>query len=738
MKRVYLYFLLMFASCYLHAQSYPGYRSSNYAGVNGVFFNPANIADSRYKWDVNVFGIDGFVGNNQNELKFKDITKSSFNADSLKSKLLRGNGDNLKALSRVDILGPSAMFNVGPRTAMAVTTRARIFANSSGINGRLAGAVIDGGEAKDAYPFNFAMSRGIVNTAGWTEIGVSVGQVLTPKESQHFLKGGLTLKYLAGVANAFLEMNNFNGTVNTGAGGTYLTNTTGQVKLNTTEANFADYDFGDFFKFNGHGVGGDIGVVYEYRIKQDYSMYTNDRWVNKYKLRVGVAVLDIGEIKFNKNSNQSGSWNTNIPAGQQFLLSQFKDKSVSDYKEILDNSPFFTPTANNTDDYKISLPTTVQANIDYNIAGPFYVNLAGQFATSKTNGLNLYAYNSYTLTPRVENARWGISVPINYNELTDFNAGLSLRFGPVFLGSGSVISSLFDSKQADLHFGVRFGMPYKKKVKPDTDKDGVYDDQDKCPTVPGVARYQGCPVPDTDKDGVNDEQDSCINEPGLAKYNGCPIPDRDKDGVNDEIDECPDQPGSGQFHGCPDTDGDGIPDKDDKCPTVRGIAKYNGCPPPDRDGDGINDDDDACPDKPGPVSSKGCPVEDVVVKITADFKNILFDFGKASIRPESREILVNAAKTMNEQIPNSNFYVDGYTDSKGSVAVNKRLSKQRAQSVADALVSAGVEKSRLIARGFGKDNPKCSNATEEGRQCNRRVEVVIRNIDQKKVQKTKD
>ena len=87
---------------------------------------------------------------------------------------------------------------------------------------------------------------------------------------------------------------------------------------------------------------------------------------------------------------------------------------------------------------------------------------------------------------------------------------------------------------------------------------------------------------------------------------------------------------------------------------------------------------------------------------------------------------------MNEQIPNSNFYIDGYTDNIGSVAKNKKISKARAQAVADALVKAGVDKSRLIARGFGKDNPKCDNKTDEGRQCNRRVEVVIRNIDQKK------
>ncbi|MEJ0080276.1 MAG: thrombospondin type 3 repeat-containing protein [Puia sp.] len=85
----------------------------------------------------------------------------------------------------------------------------------------------------------------------------------------------------------------------------------------------------------------------------------------------------------------------------------------------------------------------------------------------------------------------------------------------------------------------------------------------------GIARYHGCPIPDTDKDGVNDEEDSCINVPGLP-----------------------------QFHGCPDTDGDGIPDPQDKCPTVPGVAKYQGCPVPDSDGDGIPDDVDACPNQP--------------------------------------------------------------------------------------------------------------------------------------------
>ena len=170
----------------------------------------------------------------------------------------------------------------------------------------------------------------------------------------------------------------------------------------------------------------------------------------------------------------------------------------------------------------------------------------------------------------------------------------------------------------------------------------------------------------------------------------------------------------------------------DKCISVAGPATNNGCPQVDTDGDGIFDDKDACPAEAGPISSKGCPPEKIAVQITADFKNILFDFGKATIRPESMSIITNAAKVMNEEIPNSTFYINGFTDNVGSAAANLKLSKLRAQAVADALVQAGITKSRISARGLGKENPICDNKTKEGQQCNRRVEVTIRNISQNK------
>src|ERR1700760_827033 len=667
MRKGMLAFLLLCLTMMAAAQTFPGYRTGGYTGVNGVFFNPANIADSRYKWDVNVFAINGFVGTSQSGLRFSDITRS-FNGDSLKSKPLRGNA-NVNSLAYVDVLGPSFMISLTPKTSIAFTTRSRVFADGRNIDGNLAGAILDGGTTTAGVPFNFNTNQ-LIHATGWTEIGASIGQVFTEKDSRHQFKGGLTVKYLAGTADSYLSANGLSGSVSR-PGPTFLPGPTGPIALNPTAADFNNYKFSDFFKFNGHGVGGDIGFVYEWRPTADYSMYVTDRWADQHKLRIAASLMDVGRIKFDRSTNAASTYAVNIPPGGNFPLAQFSGKSIKDYKAILDASPYFTGTPQGNS-YNVNLPTTLQADIDYRVAGGFAVDLAGQFTTTKTGSFNLYYYNSYSLTPRWENHLFSVELPLNYNQLTHFNAGVAFRVGPFFIGSGSVLSALVhDSRQADLHVGVHFGMPYKKKIKPDTDKDGIYDDADKCPTVPGLRRYQGCPIPDTDGDGINDEEDSCKSVAGVMRYHGCPIPDSDGDGVNDEEDSCPTVPGLKQFHGCPDTDGDGIPDNLDKCPTVAGVAAYQGCPVPDRDHDGVPDDEDLCPDEAGPASSKGCPVEKVVLHITAEFKNILFDYGKATIRKESDTILLHAASVMNEQIPNSNFYIDGYTDNRGGVAVKK-------------------------------------------------------------------
>lgn len=245
---------------------------------------------------------------------------------------------------------------------------------------------------------------------------------------------------------------------------------------------------------------------------------------------------------------------------------------------------------------------------------------------------------------------------------------------------------------------------------------------------------------DRDKDGILDKDDKCPDTPGLPEFNGCP--DTDGDGLSDDVDKCPNQAGPKENNGCPwpDTDGDGLNDNIDKCPTQAGPRENNGCPWPDTDGDGFTDDVDKCPKEPG-VEPDGCPrkidqAREEAKNINVDF-TIEFDFDKASIRPTSNAKIEEKATQIQELLakyPGLTLYIDGYTDNVGKAEYNKKLSERRAASVVKALVKAlekkgGIAEGVLSPRGFGQENPKCSNDTEEGRQCNRRVEVSVNSLD---------
>ncbi|MEL7161210.1 MAG: thrombospondin type 3 repeat-containing protein, partial [Bacteroidota bacterium] len=184
---------------------------------------------------------------------------------------------------------------------------------------------------------------------------------------------------------------------------------------------------------------------------------------------------------------------------------------------------------------------------------------------------------------------------------TALNLEVSYRMTGADLIDG--VSASGNPDQDDAYTFVGLGLNFGFG-KPDQDKDGIFDEDDACPTEPGPESTMGCP--DTDGDGVADKDDACPQVAGLATLMGCP--DGDGDGVPDKDDECPTEAGVASLAGCPDGDGDGVADKDDKCPTEAGVAALMGCP--DGDGDGIADGDDACPTEAGTAANGGCPDSD--------------------------------------------------------------------------------------------------------------------------------
>lgn len=111
------------------------------------------------------------------------------------------------------------------------------------------------------------------------------------------------------------------------------------------------------------------------------------------------------------------------------------------------------------------------------------------------------------------------------------------------------------------------------------------------------------------------------------------------------------------------------------------------------------------------------------IKVTFD-NGILFDTNKSELSPAARTALTKFAASLKDS-PDTDITIYGHTDNTGSREVNERISKERAEAVANFLVGNGISRSRIKIEGLAFDQPVADNSTAEGRALNRRVEIYI-------------
>ena len=436
--------------------------------------------------------------------------------------------------------------------------------------------------------------------------------------------------------------------------------------------------------------------------------------------------------------------------------------------------PMYLPTGD-SDSYNSYGTFRVEPRlvVDYRNSG-FVVsaNLAFQ-PKSKRQMLNFQVNDS---------VKWslGVEVPIVQNRL----AAIGSYFGAVEVGTDGTASAarnmpmeflvgvqwwFFDDLVGSVGAGggltsgvgapdfrafLAIGYTPRTPADKDKDKDGILDDDDKCPTVPedkdGFEDQDGCPEVDNDKDGVLDVSDGAKDTSGFGSCRNDP---EDKDGFQDE-DGCPD----------PDNDNDGVLDVEDGTKDASGFGKCrdepedkdlyqdeNGCPDPDNDSDGVLDVSDGeqddtgfgkCRSEPETVNSyeddDGCPdVKPRAILTNTGFEileKVYFDFNKATIQERSFSLLDEIVRILSTNPQVNLIRIEGHTDKIDSRAYNLGLSDRRAKSVTKYLISKGVDAKRLVARGYGPDFPIASNDTQEGRDNNRRVEFNILEVDGKPVE----
>ena len=801
--------LLLFVQA-AYSQNYLGVINSNYSGIMGADLQPASIVDNRFAVDVNLFSfnVDGW----QNAKYFDaDILPKrswlySLRKDTtwMEDSLLYENNvfdvtdyDSPNAKPRGVYLGMQLdimnfMFHIRRDIAVGFSAKLRFITNIDDISPEL-GRISE--EGLDYSPlWNTSIDGSLLSQThmSWAEYGFNYAQVLADKD-EHFFKLGGRVKLLQGLTANYLyagdlDVEFLNKDTATTLVGDFNYGYSENIDEFIAGNNPTTFSFNEFYRMTSKlGIGADIGFVYEWRPNWKEYKYDMDgeenlwrRDTEKYKLRVGASLLDVGGMRFTKagKSRDFSVNTTNLDLGV-FENADGLGSFTNIVDSLIQNDPGWTASEDTSQTFFMNLPTAISLQVDYHIWKNFYVNaIAYMNVNSSKNATNVRMPSTYSITPSFDHKFIGVGIPVSYNSYSGGRVGLGARLGPMTIGVPD-LKTIFPGgkvRGAGFYFGLRVPVLYGHPD--DTDNDKVSDKLDACIDVPGVWAFKGCP--DTDGDGIQDVDDLCPLEAGLPEFNGCPdrdgdkipdkddecpdeagaeefngCPDRDGDGIPDYKDACPDAPGPIEFDGCPDTDGDGVLDfldecpaipgpsenngcpwpdtdgdgvldKDDKCPNIAGPAENEGCPYMDTDNDGVPDKDDKCPETPGPVENEGCPeIEEEVQEILKTaFDNLEFETGRSKIIEESIQSLNELAEVLVKK-EEWGLQIAGHTDNVGKAQSNLILSKQRAEAVRDFMVERGIATERLSVLYFGQTMPIESNDTKEGRQANRRVEMTI-------------
>ena len=431
------------------AQSYTGLRFDNYAGVQGLTFNPAGVVNPHLRGEINLASASAFLGNDYVSIGLGDVIEGSEDFDFLNGEFTTARNDNYFA-TNVDVLGPSFLVSTGKHSGVALLTRVRTMVNVENVNGQLFQEVEDSFAGEEDFDFNFENQR--VTGHGWGEIALVYGRDVASWDGGA-IRAAATLKYLKGAGGGHISGNRLVGSYQAEA---ETLTADGDITYGYTTG-FDDDGFST--ESLGSGFGFDLGVQYEW---QPTGLATTRK---RYHLRVGASVTDIGSITY-EDARIS-----------QYQLTGTAD--VSNYGEqglenfLIDNYS----GVSGTEERSYRLPTAFRLMADVAFTRNLYVTLATTQSLSGNNALATSERNTVVVAPRFESKWLSLYSPFTLGGGESLRWGAGLRFGPLTIGSGSALSALLRDRtqSVDVYAGLKIPIYRKGKpkvVKPGTEEEG--------------------------------------------------------------------------------------------------------------------------------------------------------------------------------------------------------------------------------------------------------------------------
>jgi len=373
------------------------------------------------------------------------------------------------------------MITIDRKRAVGFQIRNRTIFNMDAASPELIRFATNDFNFQNLFNLNVADENINISMNSWIEYNLSYAQILSDKE-QHFFKIGGKLKFLQGVSSFYFNANdlNFNIKNDTTANSIsanfdygYSENLGSFVEPNYYNKNanegFKASDIKDFASKLGLGI--DIGAVYEWRPNWEDFKTSEGKWMrdkNKYKLRVGVSINDIGGMTYNKGG-YSNNFSFNVGL---FDLHNFNNtkgfRSLDSTLQSFSDSGFIAFKNNDDRKFYMNLPTHSNIDIDYHVYKNFYANFYTRINLKFGKDKNTVHYpTSFALTPRFDHRKWGVSLPLSYNGVAGFRTGLALRLWFFDIGTGDMKSIIapghdMNVRGVDFYFAARVPILFKK------------------------------------------------------------------------------------------------------------------------------------------------------------------------------------------------------------------------------------------------------------------------------------
>jgi outer membrane protein OmpA-like peptidoglycan-associated protein len=482
-----------------------------------------------------------------------------------------------------------------------------------------------------------------------------------------------------------------------------------------------------YAQFNDYGL---KGGIQGFGLLQDGD-FSNDNikpsYLGRGFLRIGlIDLLDLeigaGYGLLAGEDSQNNYWETSIiPADLRLLVSPFDSESINPYGyfgagmlkwDIKDKPAVTTAGSPEEDGFDLFIPFGL--GFELKLANSLLLDISGGYNAALTDNLDYFISQE-------DDGFWSAGIGLVF---TGESGSSDSDLDGLTLDQEKAIGTDPENPDSDgdgLIDGLEFNQYKTNPLGQDSDLDGLNDNEE-------VRNYTTDPNKmDTDSDGLSDGDE-------VLKYKTDPLrEDSDNDGIKDfdEITKFKSNPTKS------DSDDDGLKDGDE-------LNKYKtSFTNKDTDNDGLTDGDEIFkyntnPSKEdtdeGTVSDKvevdrGTnplnPEDDVILDITSAIvlEGVTFASGSAELSPESEFILKRALVTLNVY-SDMTVEIRGHTDNVGKASSNLRLSERRANSVRNWLINKAVDPNRIIAKGYGEQNPIADNNSSEGRRLNRRIEFV--------------